>query len=483
MPRFPGFVGGSNTSQSLIAESERTVNLYVESTQAQSAKSPSGLMPVPGFNRWSAAGVTEVGARGAIVANGRLLFVIGGKLYEFSATGVPTFRANVAQDANPAQPIWNGVVGGQLGICTGGNVYSYNLTTNALAGPHLAAGYTHLCYAKGYGLSLNPATGKVNLSNLNDLSTWPAGTFFQRSNFADPWQAMFVDANALVWLIGTETFEVWSLSNPSSTQPFAPLAGLAGRFGIASPFGYGVSGSAIAWLARCGPEGGAIPVWTHGSVPQGVGTYAVNNTVAGYMRTTRISDAEALVYQDRGHTFFNFSFPSASATWSLDGESRGWAERGKWNPGLGTYDTWSPRVHADCFGKHLVGDRVTGSIWEMSDAYATDIDGSAIRRLRRTPGLTDEHKRIPIDRLELLMDVGVAGQGIDPQVTLRVSQDGGRSFGNEHRAGYGRIGEYMRRVFWTRLGTPVDCVLEVVWSDNAPVRLIDAWVNSESGAA
>lgn len=483
MPIFPGFIGGSNTSQSLIADAERTVNLFVESTQSQTAKTVAALMPTPGYQRWSAAGVTEVGSRGAVVANGRLFFLIGAKLYEFSMTGVPTARGTVVQDANLGQLVWNGVIGGQLGICSGGNVYSYDLTTNTLSGILLTGGYTHLCYAKGYGLALNPTTGKVNLSNLNNLSVWGAGTFFQRSNFADPWQAMWSDSSALVWLVGTESFEVWSLSNPSSTQPFAPLSGLSGRFGIAAPFAYGVSGVGMVWIARNGPEGGAIPVWTQGSSPQAVGTYAVNTAIAGYLKTAKISDAELLMYHDAGHTFANIAFPSAPHTWALDLEARGWAERGKWNSLNGSYELWTPRVHADCFGKHLVGDRTTSAIWEMSTAFATETDGTGIRRLRRTPGTTQEGKRIPINRLFLLMDTGVADQNIDPIATMRMSTDGGRTFGNERQASYGKVGRYQQRVYWDRCGAPEFPVVECTWSSLAPVRVVNAYYNNMEEAA
>jgi hypothetical protein len=416
------------------------------------------------------------------LANGRLFALFGSTLYEYSSTGVSTARGSVAQDSHPGQFAFNGVVGGHLGVCSGGNVYNLDLTTNTLSAALLTGGYTHLAYADGYGLAFNPTTGKVQLSGLDDLSTWNIGTFFRRSKFPDPWQAMFVDPSGLAWMVGYDTFEVWSLSNPASTQPFAPLSGLLGAFGIAAPFAYGVSGLGMQWLSRS-TAGGATVVSTRGSVPQLVSSYAVNTAIGNYRRSTTISDAEMLVYSDDGHTFANVAFPSAAATWSYDLEGQSWAERGKWNSAAGRYDLWAPRCHVDAFGKHIVGDRSTGVLYTMDTALNTEIDGTGIRRLRRTPGFTDEHKREPIDQLELLMDTGVAGQGIDPQALLRVSVDGGRTFGNERRASTGRVGEYRKRVYWTRMGAPEDCVVEVVWSDVAPTRVIGAWLNNAEQAA
>lgn len=484
--RFPGFVGGSNTSQSLIADAERSVNVFVESTQSQSAKAPSILAPTPGFTMWTANPVADVGSRGLKAANGRLFECKGGSFYEYSSTGIPTKWGAVLQDSNPVQIAFNGVVGHQLGISAGGALYTFDLSTNTFAGPTFAGPgtgitATMLNYADGYGLLFDGNTGIVYLSALNDFTTWDAGTFFQRSKFPDPWQTMFVDPSGLIWLIGTETFEVW-YDTGQGTQPWAPLSGLYGRVGIAAPFAFGISSAGIFWLARSA-EGGANVVTTHGSVPQPVSTYAVSTAIASYLRTSRINDAECLPYHDAGHTFANFAFPSVGRTWSFDAEGKGWAERGLWNSLIGDYGLWAPRTHADAFGKHIVGDRTSGNLWVMDTAVSTDIDGTGIRRLRQTPGMTDEHKRVPVDNIELLMDTGVAGQNLDPQATMQISVDGGRTWSNERRSGFGRIGEYRKRVYWNRLGAPADFVVRCVWSDAAPTRVVDAFVNNLESAA
>lgn len=477
MPKFPGFINGSNATQSITADAERTVNLYVEKMTSEAAANGTALFPTPGFASWST--VADVGARGFCIAAGRLFGIVGPSLYEFFADGTNTKRGTVAQDANPAQIIYNGVVGGQLGIASGGSIYAYTLSSNILSSAILTGGYSHLAYASGFGLAFNGTTGKVNLSNLNDLTTFAAGTFFQRSLFADPWQAMFVDANNLIWLPGTDTFEVW-YNTGVGTQPWAPLSGLYGRYGIAAPFAFAPSGSGNFWLAR-NPEGIGQFIVTRESAPQPISTYAVNTAVDSYLRTSRIDNTEVLLYQQAGHTFANIAFPSAPATWTVDVETQSWAERGKWNSPLGRFDLWPPRVHCFAFGMHLVGDRSTGIIAKMDTTIATELDGTGIRRLRRTPGLIKEHERIPIDRLELLMDVGLwlsAGQGSDPQVMLRVSRDAGRTWGNERIAGVGRIGDWRKRVYWNRLGSSRDTVVEISYSEPTPFRIVDAYVNN-----
>ena len=480
MPKFPGFIFGSNSTQAYSLDAEKSINLYVERAQAPGVRNPDGaLLSVPGFKAWS-TGTTDVGTRALDVAAGRLFGVIGGGFYEFSNTGVATRHGTVAQDSNPAQLIYNGTVGGQLGIASGGSIYTFVLSSNTFAGPHFAgATTTMLNFADGYGLAFAQGTGRVYLSALNNFTSWDLATFFQRSKFPDTWQTMFVDANGLIWMIGTETFEVW-YNTGTGTQPWAVLSGLYGRWGIAAPFAYSVSSLGQYWLGQS-PDGGIVPVATRGSVPQSVSSYACEKALQDIRRSGSISGAELLTYHDQGQTFPCFSFPNQNSTWVYSVQEKLWHERGKWDSATQKYLAWAPRVHADCFNKHLVGDRTTGTIWEMDTAYATDVDGHGIRRLRRTPGLTDEHQRHPIDRLQLLMDVGVGtqtGQGSNPRGMLRVSDDQGNTWSNELWRSLGRVGQYRQPVVWDRLGAKEDTMLEFVVSDPVPVRITDAWVNN-----
>jgi hypothetical protein len=75
----------------------------------------------------------------------------------------------------------------------------------------------------------------------------------------------------------------------------------------------------------------------------------------------------------------------------------------------------------------------------------------ALRRLRERRG--------PRDRA-----------GLDPQVMLRVSRDGGHSWGNELRASMGKIGEYTKRATFPPLGTARDFVFELSITD--PVKRV-----------
>jgi hypothetical protein len=483
MPRFAAMIGGSGIVQSMLVDSERTVNWYVETSQSPTATSPRALYPTPGFQPWSQP-LTDTIGRASCNAGGRIFFILGSTLFELNGDGSWSLRGTVLRDQNPAQLLYNGMIGGQIGIASGGNFYCYVLATNTLT-LELPGLCTMAAYADGFFLALNSATGLVLLSALNDGTTWNLGgafeAFFQRELFPDPWQTLFADSNNLIWLLGTETFEVW-YNTGVGLQPWAPLSGLNGLYGIISPWAFVVTALGNFWLSA-NRQGAGQFVGTSGSIPQPILSYAFDTAVGTYFHAGQVVNAECMAYQQLGHTFVLIHFPSVPATWCYDVTEQSWAERGQWNPTTGLFGLWTPRVYQRAFGKDLVAGWTGNMLCDMNTAYTTEFDGATgIVRERTTPGLVDEHKRRPITQMELLMDVGMTplqtGLGSNPLVTLRTSVDGGRTFGNERQASLGKIGAYRTRVYWQQLGAPADAVFRVRSSDPAPSRIVDAFINN-----
>lgn len=489
MPKFPSLIGGSGTTVSAVLDVEETINYIVERSQSRGATNPEGmLLPVPGLTRWGSAG-GPVGSRGFIyAADSRFFAVVGGRLIEFDANATATDRGAIAVDQNPAILVYNGLVGGQLGIAAGGNIYAYTLATNTLSAVLLTGGYTHIAYAGGYGFAFNPITGRTLVGALNDFTTWDPATFFTRSLFADPARAIFTDENNLVWTLGTDTFEA-RYNSGQGTQPWIPLTGLVGAYGIASPFGLGCSPAGNFWVTRNAAGIGRFVV-SKGGLPTPVGTYAIDSQIDKLATTAGVSDAEVLIYDQGGHTTATVALaaaqaatPSSPCSFNFDVEGHDWTKRGHWNSAMARWELWAPRCHALAFGKHLVGDRSTGTIWQLDPTSALDVDGNGARRMRRTPHLNKEHQRRPIDVVELLTDIigdGIQapGAGSNPQMMLRLSKDGGRTWGSERWCGVGRVGEFLKRCLWTQLGAGQDDVFEFNFSDPVPRAIVDGYINN-----
>lgn len=475
MSSLPVFINGSNVSQSPVADQEDLTNFYVEVAGSRGASAPATLLPIPGARPFTTA--LAVGCRGQITDDqtGRMFSVMGANLEETDTAGVVTVRGTVAVDGNPATISTNGVAGGQLLITSGGNAYSYDLGTNTLT-LEVSGEATMGAVLYGFGLIFDAATGDVRLSDLNDLTTWDPTQFFARSINTDPWQAMHVTPAGYIILPGTQTGESWYNAG-TSPIPFAPDP--SGNFarGIAAPFSIKQLGDTVVWLAR-GIEGDYTVVRMGGFTPNRISTHAVDFDISTIGDDVGVEDAIGDVYGESGHLFYLVSFITGLRTWAFDALAgpgvNPWAKRGTWLIESGSYTYWRNLFHTFAFGRHLVGDPQTNVISELVHDVYTDVEARVIRRVRRSPAILDEHRRLIISRLELLMDTGVgtgSGQGVSPTVMMRVSRDGGRTWGHTHTASAGAQGEYWQRVYWRMLGLGRDWAFEFVFTDPVPWRL------------
>ena len=72
---------------------------------------------------------------------------------------------------------------------------------------------------------------------------------------------------------------------------------------------------------------------------------------------------------------------------------------------------------------------------------------------------------------------GAIDLGVNPQVMLRWSDDGGHTWSNEHWKSMGRIGEYGYRTIWRRLGMTLklrDRVYEISGTDPVKIAIMGA---------
>jgi hypothetical protein len=128
-------------------------------------------------------------------------------------------------------------------------------------------------------------------------------------------------------------------------------------------------------------------------------------------------------------------------------------------------------------GNIIVGDYANGNVYtfELNVFEDNDIAQRWLRSWRALPTGQNNLKRTANHSLQLEAETGpgtATGQGADPQVMLRWSDDGGHTWSNEHWAAMGKIGATGTRVIWRRLGMTLklrDRVYEVSGSD--PVRI------------
>ena len=469
--RFPNFVGPSYTSQSMNVDCERTMNFYPEVMESPGAKTNVVLYPTPGFT--SFADLSPGPVKALFHMAGRTFAVSGYVFYEISSAGTSTVRGSVAQDANPATISSNGDGGNQLFITSGDVGYCYNLTTNTLT-TVLTGGATMGAYLSGYFVCLDAATSTFRISAQFDGTTWDPTQFAQRTLGADPWESMHV-MHSEIWLFGEQSSEVWYNSG-AFPFPFAPIPGAFFQQGTLSAFSPAELVGTRVWLSH-NAQGAGMVLRNNGYAAERISTHAVEYAMQGY---ATIADAQSFSYQEQGHAFYVLNFPTARATWVFDASTQMWHERGYWNAPLNSYDALRVGSFCHTTNQNLVGDRVTGLVYRMSITTATDVDGLGIRRQRRARAINDDDDWILYGQFQLDMESGLGlntGQGSAPQAMLRISRDGGHTWGNEYWASAGAIGQFSKRVIWNRLGRARNAAFEVTVSDPIPWRFTQAFLD------
>jgi hypothetical protein len=123
-----------------------------------------------------------------------------------------------------------------------------------------------------------------------------------------------------------------------------------------------------------------------------------------------------------------------------------------------------------------VQDYETGKVGYLDTSTYTDWDDT--QRLEATfPQVYSGGDRVFHQSFEIMAETGVGlvtGAGSDPQITLEMSDDSGRTWRTAATKSLGLLGEYRSRVRWERLGSSRDRVYRVSISDPVKVVLADA---------
>lgn len=489
-----GFCGSHYTSESPTADNQALINYYLEVVESGQGRNQLVLYPTEGLLQFGSSPPTQV-VRGLLnigESSGRLFAVIGSTFYEITSAGVRTNRGTVSGTSGTVSMAASDT---QILIISNGSGYVFTLATNvfsAALGGGFPANAIVAGYSDGYFIALS-TDNYFYISARNDATTWTAA---DRDRVQAPSNAAIgmVILNRQIWIFGDRiTQPFWNSGNPNF--PFEVIESGTINQGLAGSFALSVipDMNTVAWLGH-NDSGDGVAYMAEGFNPVRISDHSFETAIAGY---STISDAISYSCQEQGHIFWSITFPTANETWRYDftvSRQLGrpiWHKALYWKQATGSYQAHRGIYHAHVFGKHFVGDRENGKIYQIKMPSITDgvasfvtDDGDLIRRLRRCPHIHNENKTIFYSNLDIIVESGLAtttGQGSDPALTLRVSRDGGKTYAFERTGRSGAIGKYKQRVKFDYLGSGRDCVFEVVTTDPIPWRLIDAELTAEVG--
>jgi hypothetical protein len=463
-------LGSTYVARSVNAADARMINLFPEIIP-EGGKEPAFLNRAPGLNLKVTVGTGPV--RGLWAYGGNMYVVSANKLYKVTPAYAVTLLGTVAGTSGPVSMSDNGT---QLFVACNGPSYIYNATTDVFSQITDSdfPGAVTVAYLDGYFVFNEPNSQKIWVTSLLDgLSVDPLD-FASAEGSPDGVVGIIAD-HGQIWVYGTNSVEVWYNSG-NADFPLSRIQGAFNELGCASAYSIAKMDNGLFWLGQ-DARGKGMVYRANGYTGQRISTHAVEWQIQQY---GDLSDAIGYTYQQDGHSFYVLIFPQANTSWVYDAATQAWHERAGFANGEFTRHRSNCQVFFN--GDVLVGDYQNGNV------YAFDLDdysdnGSIqkwLRSWRALPTGQNNLKRTAQHSLQLDLETGVGlnlGQGSDPEVMLRWSDDGGHTWSNEHWVSIGKIGEYYRRAIWRRLGMTLkirDRVYEVSGTDPVKIAIMGA---------
>jgi len=495
-------LGQAYVARSVNAADNRLINLFPEVIPNE-GKEAGFLNRAPGLRLLATIGFGPV--RGLWTFNGVGYVVSGNELYRIDNAYAPTLIGAVS-GTGPVSMSDNGT---QLFVAANGPSYIYNSNTNVfqqITDPDFPGALT-VSYLDGYFVFNEPNSQKIWVTSLLEGTQVDPLDFASAEGSPDGLVAVIVN-NREAWLFGTNSIEVWYDAG-TPDFPLARIQGASNEIGCAAAFSVAKLDNSIFWLGQ-DARGRGIVYRNNGYTGIRASNHAIEWQIQQY---GDISNAIAYTYQQDGHSFYVLTFPTVQKTWVYDVVTQSWHERAGWSNG--DFIRYRPNCQTAFNNEVILGD------YESGNLYAYDLDVYSdngrtqkwLRSWRPIPSGQNNLRRTAQHSLQLDCETGVGLNGIDPQdiiidyllaengdildtengenivldyattqgvnpeVMLRWSDDGGHTWSNEHWASMGRIGQYGRRVFWRRLGMTMklrDRVYEVSGTDPVKIAIVGA---------
>lgn len=466
-------LGASYVARSVNAADNRMVNLFPELVP-EGGKEPAFLSRCPGLRRKATVGTGPI--RGLWQTKGVMYAVSGDTFYKVETYGRTRLKGTAIGTVTGTGPVSMSDNGTQIFIACNPDGFIYNIVTEVFAqitDPDFPGAVT-VGYLDGYFVFNEPDSSRVWVTALLDgLSVDPLD-FASAEGDPDGLVSLIVDHRE-AWLFGTNSIEVWY----DAGLPDFPLQRIQGAFneiGCAAPYSVAKLDNGVFWLGA-DARGQGIVYRANGYTGQRISTHAVEWQIQQY---PDISDAIAYTYQQDGHAFYVLIFPTAQATWVYDVATQSWHERAGWSNGEFVRHRSNCQVAYN--SEIIVGDYENGNLYAYDLEDYTD-NGDIQKWLRSWRALgtgQNNLKRSAQHTLQIDCESGVGtntGQGSDPQMMLRWSDDGGHTWSNERWVSMGKIGQYFARAIFRRLGMTLklrDRVYEISGTDPVKVAIMGA---------
>lgn len=460
----------------------RCVNVYPEAISTD-GKSPVAWLSIPGQIAWATP--TDVPSRGSLFLNDlSILYSLHlSTLYKITldpvtGLGVPVAIAGVIPGSAPAVLVRNAATPPQVTIISDATTWCLNTTTNALT--LIAHPFTE--HANGACL----ISGRIVYSYPSGLFSWSpinnsavvenALAYATAERVPDGLVGCFEDHGEL-WLPGPRSVEVWTTQD-NIDLPFRPMGGSYINKGCASRDSMISFDNAMHWL---GVDGSYYRANGYSSATKLTEGHAIERAITGV--GSDLTVVKAFAQYVKGHAFLFLTCDSF--TYAFDAATQQWGERKSYQR-----PDWRAWPYAFAFGLHIVGDKASGALNQLSDTVYDEV-GQPIRRELTLPDIDFGFRKGIFDELALDLNTGAGLGGVastvagfNPVVMLDWSDDGGSTFHAERWENAGVEGDRGPGVYFRKLG---GCDrrgrrFRIAMTDPVPIGFLLADIRARPGA-
>jgi hypothetical protein len=459
---------------------EECINLYMEKAISLTSKVPQYFVSIPGLKLFSKKQSDKV-CRGLYkTSDSRLFGVFGNQIQEILQNGsrrilgtLTTYSGTVSISDNTHQVLF---VDGQFG-------YILSMDTNIFQQIDqniFPNGATHCTCIDTYFLVNQPNSINYNWSSQNDGLNWDPLDFATKEGMPDNIVAI-KELNNQLWVFGSYSTEVHWDTADTTTQVWQRYEGAIIDVGCTAKYSVQRIENNIFWIGT--DKTGNVAVWSNnGLVPIKVSTRGIEQLILA-KNGQDTSKAVGYVYAQAGHVFYIINFMSSDLTLVYDVTTQTWHTRTYLDP-QGVDSKWRGFYSAFNWGKNLFGDYLTDCVYEASlEYYLNDepdgVGFNQIKRVRSTPIIQSNQKRIRHNSLQILFEQGVGlndnnqlGYGISPKCMLYCSDDSGHSWSNVRISDIGAIGNYDFRTRFLQLGHSRNRIYKIIVTDPVKILLV-----------
>jgi hypothetical protein len=425
------------------------------------------------------------------LSTGQMIAAVGNTVYSISNSWVWTALGTISDLSTPVKVADNG----QEALLVDGTNIGYQIVMSPLSMAPVSdptgtfVGSVNVDFSDTFIAFSPPNTNQWGVTNPNSI-TFNIFQMAGKDSKPDPIVTLAFNQR-VAWLLGALTSEVW-FDAGATPFPYQEWPNIFVPYGCAAPYSLVRADVSLFWLSR-NDQGQAIAVTTEGYAAIAFSTRALEFEWSTY---PTVSDCIAGTFQQAGHIFIIFHFPSADKTWAYDLSTKQWHARiyidsngQRHREKVSFYASATPQGG---FPTAIVGqDWSTGHIYQMTP-NAFDDNGRPIVCRRSFPHQIQDLKEISPTQFVVDFEAGAApnlpASGIPggsdfngdfnndfgpgpggvafvpagPALCMRYSKDGGNTWSNYRQKSL-NSGDYRGLNRYRGLGMGRDWLFEVLW--------------------